>query len=86
MSSDDVMVTVDKFTLIAPDGSVFASKRKPEHLKVVFDEYMSGISKDERVYPWEVVSRETIFRLKITAETTQADWREFSRKCEMVLD
>ena len=86
MSSDDVMVTVDKFTLIAPDGSVFASKRKPEHLKVVFDDYMSGIPMDERVYPWEVVSRETIFRLKITAETTQADWREFSRKCAMVLD
>ena len=86
MSSDDVMVTVDKFTLIAPDGSVFASKRKPEHLKVVFDEYMSGIPKDERVYPWEVVSRETVFRLKVTAETTQADWREFSRQCEMVLD
>ena len=86
MSSDEVMVTVDKFSLIAPDGSVFASKRKPEHLKVVFDDYMSGIPKDERVYPWEVVSRETVFRLKITAETTQADWREFSGKCEMVLD
>ena len=86
MSSDEVMVTVDKFSLIAPDGSVFASKGKPEHLKVVFDDYMSGIPKDELIYPWEVVSRELVLRLKITKDTTQKDWREFSFNCQMALD
>jgi hypothetical protein len=49
MSSDEVMVTIDKFSLIAPDGRLFASKRIPEHLKVVFDDYMSSIpTKDNR--------------------------------------
>lgn len=86
MSGDDYMVTVDKFTLLAPDGSVFATKRMVEHLKVAFDDYMASIPKEERKYPWEVVSRETIYRLRITEETTQADWREFSHKCQMVLD
>ena len=86
MSGDDYMVTSDRFSLVAPDGRVFASRRSVEHLKVVFDDYMKNIPEDERIYPWEVVSRELVLRLKITKDTTQKDWREFSLNCQMALD
>ena len=86
MSGDEYMVTCDRFSLIAPDGHVFASRNQVEHLKVVFDDYMRNIPEAERVYPWEVVSRELVLRLKITKDTTQKDWREFSLNCQMALD
>lgn len=86
MTGDEYMVTCDRFSLIAPDGHVFASKNQVEHLKVVFDDYMRNIPEDERIYPWEVVSRELVLRLKITKDTTQKDWREFSFNCQMALD
>ena len=86
MDSDVFMVTSDRYALIAPDGSVFASKRMAEHLKVVFDNHMKNIPKDERVYPWTIVSRETVLKLAITENTTQDDWREFFRQCQMALD
>ena len=86
MTGDECMVTCDRFSLIAPDGHVFASKNQVEHLKVVFDDYMRNIPEDERIYPWEVVSRETVLKLTITESTTQNDWRDFSYRCQMVLD
>ena len=86
MTSDDYMVTSDRFSLIAPDGRVFASKRMAEHLKVVFDNHIKNIPKDERVYPWTVVSRETVLKLVITENTTLDDWRHFFYECQMMLD
>lgn len=73
---------IDQYDMYDCDGNLIQSKGMPEHMKVWFDEYSKDNTGNMK-YPYTVVSLSTVYRLKVTEETTAGEWREFSYNCEM---
>ena len=70
----------DNFVLRDRIGTMISHRNILEHIKVDFDNVK------DKEYPYYVKSDVSGFELKITKDTKQEDWREFSNKCLMALD
>ncbi len=78
---DLYMQTTAGYILCDEDGNEIIRKKMVEHIKVYLDE-----ADPEREKNYRVRSSISAKEFVITKETTQQDWREYSRDCMELLD
>ncbi len=79
--SDFYMQTTAEYTLYDEDGNELTKKKMVEHIKIYLDEIDPDREKNYRIK-----SSISVSEFVITKETTQEDWREYSRYCLELLD